>query len=87
MATVGQIIITAPVHLQINMTKIKKFFVNIEQPLCASFEVMAKDEEQAEEMARKKYAAGEFIITNEDIGTDAQFQVLNAKGEALTEWN
>ena len=64
-----------------------KFLVNIEQPLCKSFEVEAIDEDQAEEIARAKYDAGEFVLTNDDLGTDAQFQVCDADGEALTEWN
>lgn len=64
-----------------------KYLVNIEQPLCKAFEVEAEDEDQAEEIARDKYNSGEFVLTNDDLGTDAQFQVCNAEGDALTEWN
>lgn len=64
-----------------------KFLVNIEQPLCKSFEVEAKDEEEAEQIARAKYDAGEFVLTNDDLGTDALFQICSGEdGEALTEW-
>lgn len=64
-----------------------KFTVNIEQPLCKGFEIEAENEEQAEEIAREKYSNGELVLTNDDLGTDALFQVCDEDGEALTEWN
>lgn len=64
-----------------------KYIVNIEQPLINSFEVEAKDEEEAEEIAREKYDNGKFVLTIKNLGTDAQFQVCDKKGQALTEWN
>lgn len=64
-----------------------KFLVNIEHPLCKAFEVEAKDIEQAEEIAREKYRTAEFVLEGDDYGTDAQFQVCDSEGEALTEWN
>ena len=63
-----------------------KFIVNIEQPLCKGFEIEARDEEHAEEIAREKYSAGELVLTNDDQGTEALFQVCDEEGEALTEW-
>lgn len=65
----------------------KTFIVNIEQPLFKGFEIKAKDEEQAEEIAREKYSKGELVLNNDDLGTDAVFQVCDKKGEPLTEWN
>lgn len=64
-----------------------KFIVNIEQPLCKGFEVYADDIEQAEEIARAKYDAGEFVLTNDDLGTDALFQVGDEETGEWTEWN
>ncbi len=64
-----------------------KFIVNIEQPLCKGFEIEAVDEEQAEEIARDKYSAGELVLNNDDLGTEAVFQVCDENGEELTEWN
>jgi hypothetical protein len=68
-------------------TPTKKFTVNIEQPLCKSFEIEAEDMEQAEEIARAKYASGEFVLTNDDLGTDALFQVGDEETGEWTEWN
>lgn len=75
-------------HKDINEVEpLKKFTVNIEQPLCKSFEVEARDEEHAEVIARRKYNNEEFVLTADDLGTDALFQVCDEDGEPLTEWN
>ena len=65
----------------------KKFIVNIEQPLCKGFEIEAEDMDQAEEIARAKYSSGEFVLTNDDLGTDALFQVNDEETGESTDWN
>ena len=67
--------------------RMTKFLVNIEQPLCSTFEVEAESAEQAEEIAREKYRNAEFVLGGDDYGTEAVFQVLDEKGEALTAWS
>ena len=69
------------------MENLTKFIVNIEEKRVDSFEVMAKNIDEAMEIAGGKYNSGEFTIKADAIGTDAEFQVCNAEGEALTDWH
>jgi len=64
-----------------------KYNVSIEQPMCATFEVEAENIDQAIEIATQKYNNEEFVITNDDIGTDAQIMAESEDGTEVTEWS
>lgn len=66
---------------------IKKYNVSIEQPLCKTFEVEAENIDQALDIAREKYNSGEFVLTNDDIGTDAQIQASAEDESESTDWH
>lgn len=66
---------------------IKKYNVSIEQPLCKTWEIEAENIDEALEIAREKYNKEEFILTSEDLGTDAQIQAESEDGEESTEWD
>lgn len=68
-------------------TMIKKYNVSIEQPLCKTFEVEAEDIDQALDIAREKYNSGEFVLTNDDIGTDAQIKASAEDESESTDWD
>lgn len=64
---------------------VKKYNVSIEQPMCKTWEVEAESMEEAEEIAKEKYNSGEWVITNDNIGTDAQIMVEGT--EESTDWH
>jgi len=64
----------------------KKYNVTIEQPLVKTWTIEARDEEEAHNIAREKYNKGEFILTGDDVGTDAQVQISSEDGKLVTEW-
>lgn len=66
---------------------LKKYNVSIEQPMCKTWEIEAESLEQAEEIATEKYNNEEFIITNDDLGTDAQIQVEAQDESESTDWH
>lgn len=65
----------------------KKYNVSIEQPMCKTFEVEAENIDEALEIARTKYNAGEFVIGPDDTGTDAQAMAEAQDGSESTEWS
>lgn len=65
----------------------EKFNVSIEQPLCKTFEVEANDIDEALEIARGKYNNEEFVLTSDDLGTDAQIMAEAEDGSESTEWH
>lgn len=64
-----------------------KYNVTIEQPMCATFEVMAETAEEAEEIATQKYNDGEFVIGPDDTGTDPVIMAEREDGTDATEWH
>jgi hypothetical protein len=65
----------------------KKYNVTIEQPMVKTFEVEADSIEQAEDIARTKYNAGEFVIGSDDFGTDAQVQTVSEDETEISDWH
>jgi hypothetical protein len=68
------------------MTK-KIYNVSIEQPLCRSWEIEAETIDEAIELATQRYNAGEYVLTGDDIGTDAQIMAGAEDGSETTDWS
>ena len=64
-----------------------KFNVTIEQPLCKTFEVEAKDIDEALEIGRKNWHNETFVLNNDDIGTDAQIMAEAEDGSECVDWS
>lgn len=65
----------------------KKYNVSIEQPLCKTWEVQAESIKQAIEIATARYNNEEYVLTNDDIGTDAQIKAESEDETESTDWN
>ncbi len=65
----------------------KTYNVSIEQPMCKTVAIEAENIDEALEIARKQYNDGLIVITNDDLGTDAQIMAQEEGGdEESTEW-
>ena len=63
----------------------KKFFINIEEMVVATFEVEAEDMEEAMEIAEEKYWSGEFVVAPGDVAA-RQMRASNEDFSEQTEW-
>ena len=60
----------------------KKFVVAIEETVVKEFEVYAKNEDEALEMAEKKYISGEFVLEPGEV----QFKQMALISPIASEW-
>ena len=62
-----------------------KFIVTIEEHLVQSWDIEAKDMEEAEEIAKEKYRSGEFSLDKTDKTTQLM-QIEDLIENTATEW-
>ena len=67
------------------MSEKKKFIITIEEMVTEDFEVFAKSEEEAEEIATEKYSNGEFVLEPGNL-VAKQMQIHNVTEDEYTEW-
>lgn len=67
------------------MCEKKKFIVTIEETISQSFEVVAEDDNEAIDIAIKKYDSGEFCLSPGSL-VAKQMAVENVTDNLFTDW-
>ena len=67
------------------MTKKNKFIITIEEMVTEDFEVFAETEEEAIEIATKKYDSGEFVLEPGNL-VSKQMKAHNVTDNTNTDW-
>jgi len=63
----------------------KKFEITIEERVSQVFEVMAEDEDEAEQIAKQKYSDGAFVLDN-STSTSQQMYIYDTETKKDTGW-
>ena len=63
----------------------KRFIISIEETVSKDFEVFAETEEEAGEIASKKYNSVEFVLEPGNL-VAKQMQIYNATDDKYTDW-
>ena len=67
------------------MSTKKKFIITIEEMVTEDFEVFAETEEEAVEIATKKYNSGEFVLEPGNL-VAKQMEIHNVTDDEYTDW-
>ena len=67
------------------MSEKKKFIITIEEMVTEDFEVFAETEEEAVEIATKKYNSGEFVLEPGNL-VAKQMEIHNVTDDEYTDW-
>jgi hypothetical protein len=65
--------------------KTKKFVVTIEEMVSQEFEILAKDDEEAMQIAEEKYKNGEFVLSPGNL-VCKQMSVRDTETDSECEW-
>lgn len=63
----------------------KTFEVTIEETICQTFDIYAKDAEEAADIVEKQYKQGDLVVENGEC-QHTQISVYDPATEVATEW-